>query len=136
MNSDQIKIVKTSFASLLPKADAIAISFYDKLFELAPEVRRLFKDDLSDQRHKLMLTLATVVGELHRLDTILPTVKALAVRHKDYGARDEHYAVVGDALIHALAHHAGPAFGDPERRAWTAAYAGLSGIMLDAARAA
>ena len=58
--------------------------------------------DMKEQRKKLMTTLAVVVNGLSNLDTILPAASALAKRHVSYGAKPEHYPVVGGALLWTL----------------------------------
>jgi len=129
----QIALVQNSFAAVLPVTDRIAAAFYERLFELAPEVRGLFRHDMAEQGRKLFLTLATVVDALDALDRVLPAAEALAVRHVGYGAQDRHYAAVGQALLDALAITLGPRFDDDTRAAWASAYALLSDHMRAAA---
>lgn len=129
MTPDQIAIVQRSFAAVVPRADAVARTFYDRLFAAEPALRTLFAADMREQRSKLMLTLGTVAQRLHAIETILPTVRALAHRHVGYGAEPRHYGLVGAALLDALAAHV-PGFGAAERGAWAAAYAVLAGEML------
>src|SRR6267154_534836 len=72
----QIELVQSSFKKVVPIAGTAADLFYDRLFEIAPEVRSLFPQDLSEQKTKLMAMLSNAVASLHKLDTILPVVKA------------------------------------------------------------
>ena len=64
MTPHQISLVQTSFAKVVPIAATAADLFYGRLFEIAPEVRRLFPDDLAEQKKKLMAMLGTAVGGL------------------------------------------------------------------------
>ena len=48
----QIKLVADSFSKVLPVAGVTADLFYDRLFEIAPETRTLFPDDLAAQKKK------------------------------------------------------------------------------------
>ncbi|MBV8168055.1 MAG: hemin receptor, partial [Alphaproteobacteria bacterium] len=75
MTPEQITLVKESFAKVKPIAPQAAALFYGRLFEIAPEVRPLFKGDIEEQGRKLMQVIATAVGALDRLDTIVPTVQ-------------------------------------------------------------
>ena len=102
MTPDQIKLVQDSFAKVAPMSEQAAILFYDRLFEVAPQVKAMFPADLTEQRKKLMATLAVVVTGLSNLESILPAASALASRHVAYGARPEHYPVVGGALLWTL----------------------------------
>lgn len=128
----QIDLVQDSFAKVLPVIPLAAATFYDRLFVIAPDTRRLFHGDMTDQGRKLFLTLATVVDSLDRLDEILPVAEALAIRHVGYGARDEHYAAVGTALVDTLTVVLNDDFDVDTAAAWRSAYAALSGCMLAA----
>ena len=132
----QIDLVQNSFAAVVPITDHAAAEFYRRLFELAPDTRALFRNDMAAQGRKLFLTLATVVDALDRLDTIVPVARELAVRHIGYGAREHHYAAVGSALIETLRGGLGPSFDRDTEAAWGAAYAILSDTMLAAVREA
>jgi len=136
MTPQQIALVQSSFAQVVPIAPQAAEIFYARLFELAPQVRPLFQGDLQEQGRKLMTMLATVVNGLTRLDVIVPAAQQLARRHVAYGARAEHYPVVGQALIDTLERGLGPAFTPEVREAWATAYGVLSGVMVEAQREA
>src|ERR1700712_2055924 len=130
MNPTQIKLVQDSFAKVAPISEHAAVLFYDRLFEIAPSVRALFPDDMAEQRKKLMATLAVVVNGLSNLPSVLPAAGALAKRHVGYGARPEHYPVVGAALLWTLEKGLGDAWTPELAAAWTAAYETLAGYMI------
>jgi hemoglobin-like flavoprotein len=130
MTPEQVKLVQESFAQVAPIADKAAEIFYDRLFEVAPAVRPMFPADMAQQRKLLMATLAAVVRGLSNLSSVLPTASALAKRHVGYGAKPEHYAVVGDALLWTLARGLGPQWTPEVAVAWTEAYTTLSGYMI------
>ena len=133
MTPQQVSLVQDTFAKVAPISDKAAILFYDRLFELAPQVKAMFPADLTEQRKKLMATLAVVVNGLANLQSILPAASALATRHVSYGARPEHYPVVGAALLWTLEKGLGEAWTPEVAEAWTAAYATLSGYMISEA---
>ncbi len=134
MTPHQIKLVQTSFAQVAPIAATAADLFYGRLFEIAPEVRAMFPDDLSGQKKKLMAMLGTAVAGLSHLDTLLPAVRALGQRHAGYGVRAEQYGPVGAALLWTLEKGLGDGFTAETRDAWATAYQVLSGTMIEAAR--
>ena len=133
MHDVQIGLVQDSFAKVVPIRDAAAAIFYDRLFEIAPEVRPLFAGDISDQGAKLMATLGGVVNGLRDMDKIVPVAQSLAIRHVGYGVTPNHYALVGQALLYTLAKGLGDAFDTATRDAWVAAYGTLSAVMIEAA---
>jgi nitric oxide dioxygenase len=130
MTPSQIELVQSSFAKVAPIADTAAELFYGRLFEIAPEVRPLFKSDMTEQGRKLMTTLGVVTNGLKNLDAILPAARSLAVKHVSYGVRAEHYQPVGEALIWTLEQGLGPDFTPEVRDAWLSAYTTLSGAMI------
>ena len=133
MTPDQIALVQQSFAKVAPISEAAAVIFYDRLFEVAPSVKSMFPTDMTEQRKKLMATLAVVVGGLDNLESILPAASALATRHVSYCAKAEHYPVVGGALLWTLEKGLGEAWTPELADAWTAAYGTLSGYMISQA---
>jgi nitric oxide dioxygenase len=133
MTPDQVKLVQQSFAKVVPISETAAILFYDRLFEVAPKVKAMFPADMTEQRRKLMATLAVVVNGLGNLESVLPAASALAKRHVSYGARAEHYPVVGAALLWTLEKGLGDGWTPEVAEAWTAAYGTLSGFMISEA---
>jgi nitric oxide dioxygenase len=133
MTSEQITLVQQSFSKVAPISEAAAMLFYDRLFEVAPSVRAMFPEDMTEQRKKLMGMLAAVVGGLSNLNAILPAASALAKRHVAYGAKAEHYPVVGATLLWTLEKGLGEAWTPELATAWTDAYGVLSGYMISEA---
>ena len=130
----QIDLVQDSFALIVPRRAEASAIFYERLFAAAPETRSLFRGDLADQGRKLMQVLATIVRNLSDLRPLLDSVDYLGQRHVGYGVRDEHYALVGGALIETLRDCLGDSFDERTERAWGYAYTILSGRMIRAAR--
>ena len=133
MTSDQVELVQQSFAKVAPISEQAAVLFYGRLFEVAPGVRAMFPDDMTEQRKKLMATLAVVVNGLANLEAVLPAASALAKKHVAYGVKAEHYPIVGGALLWTLEKGLGTAWTPDVASAWTAAYGTLSGYMISEA---
>lgn len=133
MTPEQIELVKSSWAKVLPIADTAAELFYGKLFQLDPSLKPLFKGDMVEQDKKLMRMINTVVNALDRLDTIVPAAQQLGIRHIGYGVKDEHYDTVGVALLWTLEAGLGTAFSKPTKQAWATAYGVLADTMKNAA---
>lgn len=133
MTPDQITLIQSSFRKVAPIADQAAALFYDRLFEIAPEVKPLFRGDMAAQGKKLMGTLAVVVQGLDDLESIVPAAETLARRHVGYGVTPAHYRPVGEALLWTLEQGLGDDFTPETRAAWAGAYALLSTVMITAA---
>lgn len=135
METRQIALVQETFKKVVPIKETAADLFYGRLFELEPSTRSLFTGDMKDQGAKLMTALGLVVAGLTSIDTIVPTIQELAVRHVGYGVENAHYNTVGEALIWTLEQGLGDAFTAEVKDAWLAAYTLLAGVMIEAADA-
>jgi hemoglobin-like flavoprotein len=130
MTPEQVKSVQESFAKVAPIADEAAALFYGRLFEIAPEVKPLFRGDMSEQGRKLMKTLIIVVNGLDKLQTILPAASVLAKRHVAYGVKPSDYTPVGEALLWTLERGLGSDWTPELQGAWNTAYATLASFMI------
>jgi hemoglobin-like flavoprotein len=130
MTPDQIALVQDSFKKVVPIADVAADLFYGRLFEIAPEVKPMFRGDIKEQGRKLMATLGVVVTGLTKLETVLPAASALAKKHVDYGVKAEDYTPVGAALLWTLEKGLGDAWTPELAGAWGTAYGTLSNFMI------
>lgn len=133
MTPEQINLVQTSWTKVAPISDTAADLFYGRLFEIAPEVKPLFPDEMSGQKKKLMQTLGYVVGGLNNLDGIIGAVRELGIRHVGYKVTPEMYGSVGAALLWTLEQGLGDDFTPEVGEAWGTAYGILSSTMIDAA---
>jgi len=131
MTNEQKAIVQETFA-LVPDADALALRFYDNLFELDPTTKPMFKGDMREQRMKLMQTLAVVVNNLNTFDTIVSAIESLGKRHVDYGVTVDHWHSVGAALLMTLKDIFGDAFTAEVEEAWSAAYHAIAQTAINA----
>jgi nitric oxide dioxygenase len=135
MTPAQQTLVQTSFAKVAPIADLAATLFYEDLFRRDPRLRALFKDDMTEQRQKLMAMLATAVAHVGDWSTISGAVRALGKRHAGYGVAPADYSTVGAALIATLEKGLGADFTPEVRDAWKACVGLVAAEMLDAAAA-
>jgi len=135
MNTQQIELVQASFEMVRPIADQAAETFYQRLFEIAPHYRHMFKNDLKKQGAMLMSTLGLAVGSLKDLEKILPAVRSLGQRHAGYGVTAADYQPVAEAFLWTLDHYLGDAFTPELKEAWVVAYTTLAGVMIEASEA-
>ena len=127
------QLITESFAKVAPISETAAELFYNRLWELDPDTKTLFKTtDMKEQGRKLMQTLATAVGALHNLDAIVPVVEQLGKRHIAYGVKETHYATVGAALLWTLDQGLGQDFTPEVKEAWTKVYGILAGVATRA----
>lgn len=142
------KAVLDSWRLVVPIAETAADLFYGRLFELAPEYRPLFAEDLGPQKRKLVTMLQFVVKAMDWTDDrwkddvdpesdLCFVVLAMGRRHAAlYHVPDAAYAPVGEALLWTLEQGLGAAFGPDVRAAWTKLYGLVATTMKLGAKAA
>jgi hemoglobin-like flavoprotein len=129
LTANDIALVRSTFARVVPIQGAAADLFYDRLFAVSPKLRELFPADLRAQKHKLMQMISAAVGGLDNLNQLVPAVKALGARHSGYGVTTEHYRLVGEALLWTLERGLGQDFTPEVRSAWAKVYHVLAATM-------
>lgn len=132
MTPQQVELVQASWAKVVPIRTTAAELFYNKLFELDPTLKTLFKGDIKVQGEKLMSMIDTAVRGLNRLDAIVPAVKNLGKRHVGYGVQPAHYGTVATALLWTLGQGLGAGFTPEVKAAWTEVYTVLASTMQSA----
>jgi hemoglobin-like flavoprotein len=131
-----VETLEKSFDLVAPQGDELMRTFYDNLFEAAPSVRRLFADvDMERQRRALLNMLLVLRESLGDLDDVVPDLEELGDRHVGYGAKPEHYPLVGEVLIGAMAEVAGDAWRPEYTSAWQEAYQVVQDVMVSGAAA-
>ena len=129
----QRQLVRETFALVEPIAEAAAAMFYDRLFELDPNLRPLFKGDMAEQGRKLMTMIKVAVSGLGRIDKLIPAVEELGRRHGEYGVKEADYDTVAEALLWTLEQGLGEAYTPDVEAAWATVYGVLAGVMCEAA---
>ncbi len=128
-----LEALETSFDLVAPRGDELMDEFYARLFAAAPAVKPLFPTDMKKQKTMLLGALVLLRKSLRNLDGIVPTLRSLGARHVAYGARPEHYGVVGATLITSLSVIAGKDWKPEYETAWNAAFGIVAATMLEGA---
>ena len=130
MTPEQTRLIKETWALVVPIADTAAVLFYSRLFEIDPTARALFQaTNMPEQRKKLVQMLTVALQGLDNFDSLVPVIENLGRRHVGYGVTAAHYESVGAALIWTLEQGLGAAWTPAAAAAWTELYTSLSAIM-------
>jgi len=131
MTLAQISLIRASFTRVVMARETSAELFYNRLFELDPSLRPLFKGDMKEQGLKFFLMLEIVVGGLNAFEDVVAELRALGQRHIEYGVLPRHYLTVREALLWMLNQVLGKDFTGETRMAWMEMYDLLSRAMVE-----
>jgi len=129
-----IRRLTDSFA--ICKAEGVVLTerFYGRLFERYPNLRAMFPTDMSQLQKKLLDTLAWVVANLENPTQVQSTLAELGARHQQYGAAAQHFPIIRDELLAAMAEVSGEHWSATLEADWRTAIDLISRQMLRAYR--
>jgi hemoglobin-like flavoprotein len=133
MTREEMALVRESFESLRPIPRGVGRSFYEKLFDLDPSLRALFKGDLDAQGAMFVSALGLAVAGLEDAHSGERPLRDLGQRHAAYGVTDAHFATFREALVRTLRDQIGTGFTEAHAAAWRAAFDRIGVVMRDAA---
>eukprot|EP00438_Fugacium_kawagutii_P005255 Skav228637 [mRNA] locus=scaffold204:66052:72705:+ [translate_table: standard] len=103
-----------------------------KLFPLANCDANMWRPGSALEVHvlKVVETVATAVSLLKDLDTLVPVLQGLGLKHVGYGVQPAHYDVVGQALIATLEVSLGRHFTEPVKNAYLKVWTVIKANMI------
>lgn len=107
--------------------------FYNRLFEIAPPIRAMFRTTVTEQSKKLLTMIGYVINKLDKLEDIIDEVAKLAKGHVQYGVKAAHYSIVGEALLWTLEKGLAEHWTEEVKEAWVLCYTTLANAMIAAA---
>ncbi len=119
-----------SLGGMLAHGHALADVFYAGLFSRYPELRGMFRSDMSIQKQKLLQTLEWIVANLSRPAEVRAAVRELGKKHETVGVRPEHYPIVRDVLVESMGKVAGNAWSREIEADWRLSIDLLSALMM------
>ena len=132
-----VQLLETSFARVQPHTTEFASSFYNNLLTDYPQLRPLFANtNMEDQEKKLIMSLVLVINNVRNLAYLTTILKDLGERHVKYGTMQEHYPLVGAALLKTFESYLGSDWTPEVKQAWTDAYGAIVNVMLEGANSA
>ena len=104
--------------------------FYDRVFEVLPQTRCMFKIDMEVQKQHLAVALALIVRNVSILESLGEPLRELGADHARIGVRPEHYPPVRDAVLFAMAHSLGDQWTESLAADWRALLDFVTSQML------
>ncbi len=137
MSPDQKARIRETWQRVLPLAQTVAMSFYQRLFQIDASVGPLFEGvDMADQGRRLVTALGTLVQSLDAPGELNILLEELGIRHAHYGVTPAQYDSFGAALLWALEQALDDAWTPETAAAWAAGYAMMAEAMRRGAAAA
>ncbi|MEJ3659248.1 globin domain-containing protein [Actinomycetes bacterium KLBMP 9759] len=133
-----IAAVRDSCMAVAARPAVLAEVFYAHLFEMAPQLRAMFPEDMSGQMQKMSDTLLAGIAALQEPDTarVEATLRRLGASHRrHYRVEPEHYGYVGHALTRAVRDVAGSRYSGSLSSAWIAVVQWIAAHMMAGAAA-
>lgn len=130
LSPEEIELLQSSFAEVEKDVDGFTGRFYAHLFEAHPELKHLFKGEMSKQGRLLATMLKAAIQSASKLENVVPTVEASGRRHCGYGVQKEDYGAVGESLLFSLEASLGSSFSPEIKAVWTKVYGILAGVMI------
>eukprot|EP01035_Chromulina_nebulosa_P018127 gene18127-23781_t len=107
--------------------------FYDRLFDIHPTCRSLFKNNMIVQGKALVKLITTALTMLNDLDNLVPVLINLAKSHTAKGILAYQYSIVGEVLLWTLKFCLGDAYTDNTKMSWLKIYSLMLSVILPVA---
>jgi nitric oxide dioxygenase len=114
---------------------AITTTFYRNLFAAHPELSNLFNmgnQASGAQQQSLASAVFAYAANIDNPAALGPVINRIVNKHVSIGIRAEHYPIVGQYLLGAIADTLGDAATPPLLAAWDEAYGALAALFIDA----
>ena len=121
--------LQASLHLLLKDEEHFSRIFYEKVFEKAPFLRRLFKSNMRDQGRLLTHMLSGIIYSLSRPEHLVMGLKKLGENHHRYGVKDEHYPIIKAAMVDTIPEVLGEYHTQQVNEAWSQALDQVLAIM-------
>ena len=135
LTDEEIELVQNSCKLIRKSMEEFSHAFYRELFKTSPWVKKLFLANIDNQVHKFAQLFGLLVSSLNDPEKLLPALKSLGRRHTNYGVNEQHYEIVGTALIRTLRKSLGTTFNSEVEQAWSKMYGLVTMIMVDSSKA-
>ena len=133
MLKQQEAIVKATVPILQQYGEGITTAFYASLFEAHPSLFNIFNpanQQNGGQARSLAASILSYAAHIDHLEQLGGMVDRIAHKHASLEVQAEHYPIVGEHLLKAIAIVLGAAATPDILDAWAAAYGQLASIMI------
>jgi methyl-accepting chemotaxis protein len=132
-----ISAIRNSFDSVVVDAHRLVKRFHERLRSELPDLTRFFRNPSdTQQREKLIRSLALIVHWLDVPEQLSAYTEQLALKHAELGILPDDYEPIGRTLIKVLAEGLGPKFWNKElETAWAEAVERVTELLIASVKA-
>jgi hemoglobin-like flavoprotein len=134
LSGDDVRLIRTSFERARPVLHVAPDLFYERLFYLAPSLRRLFPDSMHAPKRRFAEMLVTVVRGLGQPEMLIAMLGHLGRRLGSWGVTAAHYQRAGEAFFWMLERVLADGLTPEAEIAWKRAYDQIALVMQEAAK--
>lgn len=129
----EMEIIRATAPVLKEHGLVVTSYFYSKMFTAHPELKNVF--NLTHQREgtqpqALANAVYAVAANIDKLESLLPTIRLIAHKHRSVGVKPSQYAIVGKYLLLAIQDVLGETATPEILSAWEKAYQILADVFI------
>lgn len=107
--------------------------FYERLFQVEPATKPLFKNDMQVQGKALVKMISAALGLLNDIPSLTEALQGLARGHAAKGVVSSQYGVVGEVLLWTLKKVLGDQYTSDVEGSWLKIYCFMIKVIIPAA---
>ncbi len=133
MNPQQIELVKNTVPVLRESGVALTSYFYARMLKHHPELNNVFNlDHQSSGRQPRALAAAVLAyaDNIENPSVLGKAIEHITTKHVSLDIQPEHYAIVGDHLLHSISEVLDVSMESDLIGAWKVAYLQLADILI------
>jgi nitric oxide dioxygenase len=105
-------------------------TFYNRLFEIHPYARPLFKNDMGRQGRFLMKMISSILAEISDEEQFEATLHRLVVIHNQFGVKAMEYCIVSEVFFYSLRKCLGAAYNIQLSKAWIRVFSKVLRVII------
>ena len=127
--------IRYTFGLFAEQAATAVPMFFQRLFEIAPQVRPMFPGELSGHQRKFTMMMVWLVERLDQPEQLIPALRDLGARHHRYGVSSAMFAPTGEALLYTLERVLGDEYTPEVEACWVSLFGTITLEMQRGAEA-
>jgi nitric oxide dioxygenase len=129
---EQKELIKATVPFLRENGILLSKHFYQRMFTHNPELKNVFNlgnQENGKQQTALAMAVLAYADNIDNPGILMPVLDGIGQKHVSLGIRPEHYLIVGEHLLAAIAEVVGAGATYDLLQAWEAAYFQLADLM-------